>query len=89
MRLRIIVCLCISALLGCFAPCKAERLRVTSSQMEIVLDAVVGEELKILYFGPSLTETDFANISWSGIKPYAAYPAYGRLTVYEPGFEPA
>lgn len=89
MRVRIIVCLFISALLCGFVPCKAERLRVSSSQMEIVLDAVHGEELKILYFGPSLTETDFGNISCSGIKPYAAYPVFGRLTVYEPGFEPA
>ena len=89
MRLRLIVCFCISALLGGLTSVKAERLRICSAQMEMVLDAVAGEELKILYFGPALTETDFANISCSGIKPYDAYPAFGRLTVYEPGFEPA
>ena len=89
MRVRIIVCLFISALLCGFVPCKAERLRVSSSQMEIVLDAVPGEELKMLYFGPKLSDTDFENISYSGIKPYDAYPAYGRGSRYAPAFEPA
>ena len=69
--------------------CMAEPVRVRTSGMEMVLDAPVGGELQIRYFGPSLSQADFENIQCSGIKPYDAYPAYGRLTVHEPGFEPA
>ena len=57
--------------------------------MEFVLDAKAGESLKIVYFGPRLSETDYANISYAGIKPYDAYPAYGKGSRFEPAFEPA
>lgn len=66
-----------------------ERLRVRTQGLEMVLDAPVGGKLSILYFGAALDDNDYANISSSGIKPYDAYPAYGRLTVFTPGFEPA
>ena len=69
--------------------CLAEYFRVRTSGMEMILDAPVGGDLQIRYFGPSLSQADFENIQYSGIKPYDAYPAYGRLTVHEPGFEPA
>ena len=69
--------------------CLAEHFRIRTSGMEMVLDAPVGGKLQIRYFGPSLSQTDFENILYSGIKPYDVYPAYGRLTVHEPGFEPA
>ena len=69
--------------------CLAEYFRVRTSGIEMILDAPVGGDLQIRYFGPSLSQADFENIQYSGIKPYDAYPAYGRLTVHEPGFEPA
>lgn len=67
----------------------AERVRISSLNMEMVLDAPEDGTLQIMYFGPALSETDYENIHFSGIKSYSAYPAFGRLTVYEPGFEPA
>ena len=70
-------------------PCRAERVRVSAPEMEIVLDAAAGENLRIMYFGPKLSDTDFENISYSGIKQYDAYPAYGRGSRYAPAFEPA
>ena len=70
-------------------PCRAERVRVSAPEMEIVLDAEAGENLRIMYFGPKLSDTDFENISYSGIKQYDAYPAYGRGSRYAPAFEPA
>ena len=70
-------------------PCRAERVRVGAPEMEIVLDAEAGENLRIMYFGPKLSDTDFENISYSGIKQYDAYPAYGRGSRYAPAFEPA
>lgn len=70
-------------------PCRAERVRVGAPEMEIVLDAASGENLRIMYFGPKLSDTDFENISYSGIKQYDAYPAYGRGSRYAPAFEPA
>ena len=69
--------------------CLAEPVRVRTSGMEMVLDAPAGGKLQIMYFGPALSQTDFENVMYSGIKPYDAYPAFGRLTVHEPGFEPA
>ena len=69
--------------------CKAEHLRVRASEMEIVLDAPSGKELKIMYFGPCLSDVDFRNLSYAGIKKYDAYPAYGKITRREVGFEPA
>ena len=69
--------------------CLAERLRVRSQEMEILLDAPEGGSLKILYFGPALSDEDCANVSYSGIKPYEAYPAYGKGSRFEPAFEPA
>lgn len=67
----------------------AKRLRVRSAEMEIVLDASVGKELKLMYFGPRLSDIDFENIGYAGIKKYDAYPAYGKITRREVGFEPA
>lgn len=82
----LILSLLLTAMLN---PCRAERVRVSAPEMEIVLDAPEGEKLRIMYFGPKLSDTDYDNISYAGIKQYDAYPAYGRITRYEPAFEPA
>lgn len=89
MKFRFGLCAILALLTAGLNICKAEKLRVCASEMEIVLDASVGESLRILYFGPRLSDTDFANISYTGIKPYDAYPAYGKTSRFEPAFEPA
>ena len=89
MKARLIFCATMMLLLCNVTDGSAERIRVSTSNMEMVLDAPHGGELQIVYFGPALSRTDYENIAYSGIKPYDAYPAYGRLTVHEPGFEPA
>lgn len=85
-RYILIFSLLLTAMLN---PCRAERVRVSAPEMEIVLDAAAGENLRIMYFGPKLSDTDFENISYSGIKQYDAYPVYGRGSRFEPAFEPA
>lgn len=67
----------------------AEHLRIRSTEMEIVLDAEPGKELKLMYFGPAMSDPDFNNLAYAGIKKYDAYPAYGKITRREVGFEPA
>lgn len=89
MKIRQTICALISLLWVSVNLSNAEPIRVCSSEMEFVLDAKAGESLKIVYFGPRLSETDYANISYAGIKPYDAYPAYGKGSRFEPAFEPA
>ena len=89
MRTKLMLCAVLAFLMCDAFLCLAEPVRVRTSGMEMVLDAPAGGKLQIMYFGPALSQTDFENIRYSGIKPYDAYPAFGRLTVHEPGFEPA
>ena len=89
MRTKLMLCALLAFLMCDAFLCLAEPVRVRTSGMEMVLDAPAGGKLQIMYFGPALSQTDFENVMYSGIKPYDAYPAFGRLTVHEPGFEPA
>ena len=89
MKIRFLLCAVLAFLLCDALECSAEPVRVRTCGMEIVLDAPIGGKLQIMYFGPVLSQADFDNIRCAGIKSYDAYPAFGRLTVYEPGFEPA
>ena len=46
-------------------PCRAERVRLSAPEMELVVDAAAGENLRIMYFGPKLSASDFENIEYS------------------------
>ena len=63
MKFRLTICVLMALLSAGMNLSEAENLRVCSSEMEFVLDAKVGGPLKIMYFGPRLSETDYANIS--------------------------
>lgn len=64
-----------AAALSCFT--MAAQIRVTTPSTELLLDAVEGQTLKILYFGASLTDVDFASVRDAGTYGRDAYPAYG------------
>ena len=46
-------------------PCRTERVRLSAPEMELVVDAAAGENLRIMYFGPKLSASDFENIEYS------------------------
>ncbi len=53
------------------------QIRISTSGIEMILNAVPGEELRIMYFGNRLSDTDFLNISAAGVPDHNAYPPYG------------
>ena len=53
------------------------QVRVSTPGIEMVLNAVPGEELKVMYFGNRLSDADLPNISSAGVPGHNAYPPYG------------
>lgn len=53
------------------------QVRVSTPGIEMVLNAVPGEELKVMYFGNRLSDADLSNISSAGVPDHNAYPPYG------------
>ena len=45
----------------------------------IVLDAEVGKDLQIVYYGARLSDTDVENLRFAGVRPQRAYPAHGLI----------
>ncbi len=57
---------------------RAEKVSVATPGTSIVLEAVKGEHLKILYFGKSLSATETSLLQESGFRSHDAYPVYGH-----------
>ena len=58
--------------------CPSHKVHVTTGEISLVLDAVPGKELKILYFGEALDSNDVQALPYSGTASLPAYPAYGN-----------
>ncbi|MCH5232522.1 MAG: alpha-galactosidase [Muribaculaceae bacterium] len=54
-----------------------ELLNLSTPKTSLVLDASVGEPLKILYYGDKIKEADVDNLKVSPLLNHQAYPAYG------------
>ena len=61
----------------------AGPVHMVSGDMSLVLDAVPGNELKILYFGERLEPEDVKALPHSGAAALPAYPAYGKNCLAE------
>ena len=55
----------------------AARVRIATPNMEMILKAEPGSELRIMYFGNRLSDTDLANLDAAGVPDHNAYPPYG------------
>lgn len=55
----------------------AEKLHVTTEGTSLLLDAEKGGKLKILHYGPRLSEADAGNVESTGSQALDAYPFYG------------
>ena len=53
------------------------QIRIATPNIEMVLKAEPGSQLKIQYFGGLLSDVDFANLQFAGVPDHDAYPAYG------------
>ncbi|MDE5955105.1 MAG: hypothetical protein K2G80_01240, partial [Bacteroidales bacterium] len=53
-----------AAAISCFT--LAAQIRVSTPSTEMVIDASEGQTLKILYFGASLADADFASVRDAG-----------------------
>ena len=59
-------------------------VHVSTDRMSIVLDACPGKQLRYLYFGERLCESDMQGLLRSGMPSADAYPAYGMNCLSEP-----
>jgi len=62
------------------------QIRVTTPSTELIVDAKEGKELKVLYFGASLSDSDVQSIRQAGFRGRSAYPAYGFNCASEAAF---
>lgn len=53
------------------------QVRVSTPDIEMVLSAEKGRDLRIMYFGNRLSDTDLTNLRAAGAPYHSAYPAYG------------
>lgn len=74
----------VSALAACIA--LAAQVRVTTPSTELLLDVQEGQNLKILYFGTSLSPADLESVRHTGYNGHNAYPAYGLNCPAEAAF---
>lgn len=58
-------------------PMSAEMIDVSTERTSLILDAVKGQPLKILYYGDRISAADKANLECSGGMNLNAYPVYG------------
>lgn len=56
---------------------QAEVLNLTTPSTSLILDAVKGQPLRILYYGEKISGNDLDNLSAIGAKSHEAYPLYG------------
>ena len=59
------------------------QIRIATPNVELVLKAEVGSQLRIQYFGGRLSDVDFANLQAAGVPDHDAYPAYGFICANE------
>lgn len=55
----------------------AENICVSTSSTSLVIDATKGKELKFVYYGNKLSNTDLAGIQYAENADITAYPVYG------------
>ena len=55
----------------------AENICVSTSSTSLVIDATKGKELKFVYYGNKLSNTDLADIQYAENADITAYPVYG------------
>ena len=53
------------------------QFRITTPNIELILKADPGSQLRVQYFGGLLSDVDFANLQSAGVPDHDAYPAYG------------
>ena len=53
------------------------QIRIATPDIEMILDAEIGGQPKIQYFGSKLSDADLANLQAAGVPNHNAYPAYG------------
>lgn len=55
----------------------AQNIHLTTPHTSMVLSAPVGGELKYLYYGNRLSESDYQEVDAASVMNHMAYPAYG------------
>ena len=55
----------------------SQNVCVTTPKTSLILSAPIGGELKHVYYGNKLSETDLQNIDFAGTPNMPAYPVYG------------
>ena len=62
------------------------QIRITTPDIEMILDAEIGGQPKIQYFGSRLSDDDLANLKAAGVPDHNAYQPYGFNCASEAAF---